>query len=220
MLAENETVRLAEAANRLRSKREQADELKKEHQVKIVQAPKRAKPSTSSCVYSSLLFSMSRPLTILAGGAFVPKKTLFQKTKTEASKLQKSIYTTRMNPIIMSQAKDYRQPIVRPPPGNMLPPSAAVDPSRVTVNTVKRRAQVSSGSRSQHDSRSATVSTVAKPVMVKKAITAPMMKSSIVASAHEQAGSPRPIKSLPSSKRDPMAALFMPKQRAYSQRVG
>lgn len=153
-------------------------------------------------------------------------RTLIQKTLSEASKIQKAMYQSRMFPPTNGGKI--------PKPSCTLTSSMSANCDRVSVNTVPKRvisgpsnrtvppSQASSSSLTPRRSFSRTtgpgsalasttiVSTIPKHsgnISPKKLPTA----SSISANAG-------PMKQAPSIKKDPMASLFVPKHRAYSQR--
>jgi elongin-A len=202
----------------------------------------------------------------------VPAKTLFQKTRSEASKLQKTIYNARVLPP-MPTAKTYE---VAP---QMAIASSSTSSSRVTVNTViKKRPSSStplklpalrnvtsesalsaksgavtlptpqpltttrvssSPTNTPNSSSRVTVNTVIKRRLSPAPLTLPASRnvaSKPVLSAESggtvtlptssptdapQASEPPRIAKSPnktSIRKDPMASLFVPKRKAYSQR--
>ena len=143
-------------------------------------------------------------------------KTLFQKTRTEASKISKTMYTPRVMPP-MPRVKDYRPTGISHGGGTLLPPPPpSSGKSCVVVKTTYRRAPSTSVT-----SSSATFSSAPslvldkfpnpKPHFQPKTIMAPPLppRPSL------QQAEPRPSTPV---KKDPMSALFMPKHRAHSQR--
>jgi len=195
LLQDAETKRFEEAGLKLRSQHIEAVERKKEREVKItdrVPPPKRPRTGWNTTV---------------------PPKTLFQKTRSEASKLQKTIYNARVLPP-MPTAKSYQ-----------VAPQMAGASSRVTVNTVIKRRPISApltlpalnvtSLSAQSSSCSATSpttqpSTTSKPISISPPPAATLLTSE----------PPRIVKSPNKTtvKKDPMATLFVPKHKAYSQR--
>ena len=141
-------------------------------------------------------------------------KTLFQKTRSDASKLQKTIYNARILPP-MPTAKNYQAD-----PQMTLESSS----SRVTVNTVVKRRPASAPltllsvtSETALSAQSASGS-AASPTPQLLTTTRPISISSPPA-ATLTASESRIIRSPNKTiKKDPMAALFVPKRKAYSQR--
>jgi len=214
-LQESEAKRLEEAATKLRNQRLEADGRKKEREVKFtdrVPPPKRAR-------------------TTSAWSTNVQPKTLFQKTKSEASKIQRTMYNARIIPPMPSNSPNFR--VLAKPDATLPLLPASNDPSRVTVNTVthRRSSSVSSTSRMTPFSASPTTSLHSRPCFPAESVskTPPTYSLSALGSA-KQADPLYSVNSttlsdlgrlaVPSSgKKDPMAALFVPKHRAYSQRV-
>jgi len=190
---------LEEARSKLRSKFMKAVENKKEREVKYtdrVPPPKRARTGWNTNV---------------------PAKTLFQKTRSDASKLQKNIYNARFLPP-MPTAKNY---------GQVAAPQMALQPSsssRVTVNTViKTRPVIRSvtsdtTAQSSSSSSSATSPTIPQKPLITSSSSNPPTPTLMTVTVSESppiAKSPSTNKSI---KKDPMASLFVPKRKAYSQR--
>jgi elongin-A len=197
-----------------------AVEHKKEREVKYtdrVPPPKRTRTGCTGFNYIlPPLFRHSRCL-------FHPgnTKTLFQKTRTDASKLQKNIYNARILPP-MPTSKNYGQ----------VAPQMALEPSssRVTVNTVIKRHLNSAPltirsvtsettSLSAQSASSSATSPTPQPLITTSPISissSPPIATLMTASKSPwTAKSPTPNKTI---KKDPMATLFVPKRKAYSQR--
>ena len=213
---------LEEASSKLRSKLMKAVEHKKEREVKYTDRVSPPKRSRTGCTgFNSILppYSGTHDSYSITGNTSVPAKTLFQKTRSDASKIQKTIYNARILPP-MPTAKNYGQ----------VAPQMALEPSssRVTVNTViKRRPtsaplisrSVTSETALSAHSASGTATSLITPQPLKTA--SPISISSLPASTLTTPESPRVTKSPPTNKttkKDPMAALFVPKRKAYSQR--
>lgn len=146
------------------------------------------------------------------GNTNVPAKTLFQKTRSDASKLQKNIYNARILPP-MPTAKNYGQVAVAPQMA--LQPSSS---SRVTVNTVIKKRPALSAQSSSSSSSATSPTTLQKPLMITSSSNSSNPPTSTLMTVSESppiAKSPTTNKSI---KKDPMAALFVPKRKAYSQR--
>ncbi|KAF8623473.1 hypothetical protein AX15_006257 [Amanita polypyramis BW_CC] len=211
-MQEAEAKRLEELGCRLRSQRQEAEERKKEGKIKITdRLPPPKRPKTG-------------------WGAPQPK-SLFQKTRSEASKIQKTVYSARMLPP-MPITKDYTLTATKPAP---MPPVIQMNgqASRVTVSTVKRPLRSPAGT-VPHGPPSATkplpASTLAQtppesatqqsePLPTGNSTIKPLQPQ-----PSQATGSPLPADFQPSRphnkspKKDPMACLFLPKHRASSQR--
>ncbi|ESK88032.1 hypothetical protein Moror_10773 [Moniliophthora roreri MCA 2997] len=212
VLREAEAKRLEEIGLRIRSQRLEAEGRKKEREVKFTDRlppPKRAK----------------------TWGAPVQPKTLFQKTRSEASKIQKNMYHARIIPP-MPKSKEYSSAKPSPSPNRitLFPPAPAGYANRVTVNTIKR----------PPISTSTSTTTPKKPIAILEKSKLPALSHSTTSvsrtcptthaddyqnkhtlsspAAPTQSGS-LPLKSPSALKKDPMATLFVPKHRAYSQRT-
>ncbi|KAH7926651.1 hypothetical protein BV22DRAFT_338913 [Leucogyrophana mollusca] len=199
LFREKEARRLEEVASRLRNQRMEADERKKEREVKLTDRlppPKRSRTGWSTA---------SQP------------KSLFQKTKSEASKLKRSMYAPPMLPP-MPQGKKFRilpgAASAKPPP----PPSNIPSSSQVTVKTVTYHRPPTSFALSapapKSDPRPATPKkpVASSPVAVSNPKSPPLTSPP----ASDSRATKPPI----SAKKDPMASLFMPKHRALSQLPG
>ncbi|KAK7693819.1 hypothetical protein QCA50_003391 [Cerrena zonata] len=208
-LRDLEEQRLEAAGNRLRTQREKEEQRKKDSQIKITDKlppHKRAR----------------------AWGSYQPK-TLLQKTRSDAVKMQKGVYASPLASR-MPVTKGYRSvltgtsgttplfPTVTPSVAT--PSSNATSGSRVTVTAVSVKRPSLKPSHSSNTSASSQSSV--GPVSARKT-SAPTLDSS----------TPRPDRPLsgnqshrvperrsfkpPNAKKDPMAALFLPKSRAFSQ---
>ncbi|KAL0577933.1 hypothetical protein V5O48_004040 [Marasmius crinis-equi] len=212
-LLKEEEQRLEAVGSRIRSQRLEADEGKKGREVKFID---RAPPQKR------------------ARWGPQPPKTLFQKTRSEASKIQKNMYTSRMIPP-MPKGRDYRPPTTTSV-GDLLPKPSSNCTNRVTVNTVIRRQSLSSTatatsaappSRSSSQAKPNTAPTTSqqfdssvstnnchKPVGESHAQNKNTVTSSL--STTQSPPHPRPPISV---KKDLMSTLFVPKHKAYSQRT-
>jgi len=200
LLREAEAHRLEEVASKLRSQRIEAAERKKEREVKLTDKLPPTKRARSGWA------TTSQP------------KTLFQKTKNDATKLRRSMYTSRMIPP-MPQSNVHR---VLPILASAKPPATpSMKPlnSRVTVKTVTIRRPSTSTTAPQpisHSVQSTNSTRSGPPVTPKKAMpVSPASKLSLNLPPPPSTDPP-PFKP-PIQKKDPMASLFMPKHRALSQ---
>ncbi|TEB26574.1 hypothetical protein FA13DRAFT_1021380 [Coprinellus micaceus] len=226
VLQEAEMRRFEEVGSKIRSQRMEADTRKREREVRITD---RLPPP-------------KRPRT---GGWGMPTqpKTLFQKTRTEASKIQKSIYHSRSLPPRQQVGKTIR--VHATPDHSVLPPIPNKPiPGRVTVNTIRvpRRQPLptspsvcsirkSAASRplpaSSFDVGSKSTPAIPKRRTPPIESALPKAYSTIPKLSPASSASPLltgppmatpPLKSPGRPKKDPMASLFVPKHRAYSQR--
>ncbi|OBZ75759.1 Elongin-A [Grifola frondosa] len=204
-----EAKRLDEVAARLRVQRQEAEERKKESQIKITDRPPPAKRSR--------------------WGTSAQPKTLLQKTRSEAARVQKGIYAIHSNPTIPN-GKNYRilpskhsAKLLPPPPAS----SSSSSGPRVTVTTVTvRRPKLTSPKAvsSTSPSRIAAPSCPAfssiprysqsVPRHTTTSTAQPISPPKPVSISEPRLASQRPSQH---SKKDPMASLFMPKHRAHSQ---
>lgn len=155
---------------------------------------------------SATLFWFCTTDTLNQGGASNQPKSLFQKTKNEATKLRRSLFTPRLPPQI-PHGKVHRPASASP----LVDPSTKPVSSQINVKTVSINRP--SASTSQMTPR--PVQSRNTTVRVSQDLPSPPRFS---APAHppSQATEPRPSKPL-IQKKDPMASLFMPKHRALSQ---
>ncbi|KAF4576668.1 hypothetical protein EYR36_000735 [Pleurotus pulmonarius] len=204
-LRESEARRLEELAHKMRKQRTAAEDKKEERKVKFTD---RLPPAVSK-----------RP-----GGISPQPKTLFQKTKSEAFKLQRTMYSLRSVPPMVN-GKTYRVIPPSPKPPLLPPPTSMPLSSRVTVTTVRhaRPPASSSGTSSSDNScsdRATSHSSSPGPSPGKLPLPRTPQSTPHEATAIDQAtpGPTTPRKKAP-VKKDPASALFMPKHRAYSQRT-
>ncbi|KAJ7940361.1 RNA polymerase II transcription factor SIII subunit A-domain-containing protein [Mycena leptocephala] len=250
---EEEARRLREVGQKIRRQRQEAEERKKEQEIKITN---------------------QLPPSKRRWGAPTQPKTLFQKTKSEASRLQKNVYAKPMFPP-MPSGKNYR--VLPPDKSDLLPPSqSGVGSSRVTVTTVMHRVSAPGSvvasapqpkapvNQSYHKPLSSVTSLKPSPSTSSSSVSLSSLSRSnssvslsSLSKSTPSSSSVFPFTSLPSAtvstlhsstqppqkkrrqtapgcspatpesrpprpspvKRDPMASLFLPKHRAYSQRI-
>jgi len=186
VLREAEAKRFEELGSRLRVQRLEAEERKKEKEIKLtdkVPLPKRARTGWSTT---------TQP------------KSLIQKARSEAHKIQKNIYTARIVPP-MPVTKSYA---ARPcgPSSKLLPSPPSSAGSFATAKDVPARRSTSTSSSSSLPSRSPVAS---RPIAIKNHTRALPQSSP----AHiEPRSNESPV------KKDSMSSIFMPKHRAHSQR--
>ncbi|KAJ7709608.1 RNA polymerase II transcription factor SIII subunit A-domain-containing protein [Mycena rosella] len=246
VLVEEEARRIEEVGSKIRRQRLEAEERKKEQEIKI---------------------TTQLPPSKRRWGITAQPKTLFQKTRSEASRLQKNMYAKPMFPPMPSSGKNYR---VLPADDSALLP-ASQSSSRVTVNTVLHRVSTpgsavapasrpskapvnhssdkyfpsiapptpssfsASSSSLPRGSHGSPTSSSKSPLSAPSICTG--LSSVTMSTLHSPAQSPQkkprqaPSDFSPTTsefrlprppnavKRDPMASLFLPKHRAYSQRI-
>lgn len=178
----------------------EADERKREREVKLTDKLPPAKRTRTCKRYPVCFCTTNTP----SGGTPSQPKSLFQKTKSEASKLRRSIYPTRFPPQI--------------PHGKALRPTTAPLATPLTKSwvTIKTESDTRPSNLTPQTTPPRPVqSTNATDPVSKKDLSPPRLTSS----AHlPQSQPPEPGPSKPPiQKRDPMASLFMPKHRALSQ---
>lgn len=142
-----------------------------------------------------------------------PSKTLFQKTRSEASKIQKTMYT-RLTPS-MPRVKDYR--CSGPSMSLLPPPPLSSTGSGVIVKTVTYRRPPPSSSASS-SSATSVASVISSSASSRSPVRPPTQTNDTP--AHSPFPSPLPLNKSPVAKKDPKSSIFMPKHRAYSQRPG
>ncbi|KAG6837269.1 hypothetical protein H0H93_012274 [Arthromyces matolae] len=219
-LKDAEARRLEEASAKLRSQRLEAEERKKEREVKITDRlppPKRQRTG--------------------GWGSNPAPKTLFQKTRTDASKMHKNLFS-RMLPPMPPNGKTFAvQRKASAADLDFLPPTSG--PSRVTVNNVVRRVPATTVPSTSKASTSPALhagsagpSTTGKILPAKRSVNSVTVAHS--APAHHDKSpdkslnkpadasnisAPESKSSKPSGKmkKDPLASMFVPKHRAHSQ---
>ena len=139
------------------------------------------------------------------------------------------MYNARIIPPMPSNSPNFR--VLAKPDATLPLLPASNDPSRVTVNTVmhRRPSAVYSTSRMTPFSASSTTSLRSKPYFPTSSVSKTPPTLSALRSAKQvdplysvNSTTPSDLSPLavPSSgKKDPMATLFVPKHRAYSQRA-
>jgi len=216
-MQEVEARRLEELGSRLRSQRQEADERKKEREIKV----------------TDTLHLPKRPRT--GWGATAQPKSLFQKTRSEASKIQRTMYSARVVPP-MPVAKTYAQ-CTKPTASILLPSGPQTDGhlSRVTVNTVKRPVGPSTTHKPplQRPLPTLASSALGCDIRLTKAPSFPACAVAGTSSSAEKSPQSNPCqlaapphsadlpprKPATSPKKDPMACLFLPKQRVRPTNV-
>ncbi|KAI0672734.1 hypothetical protein C8Q78DRAFT_676484 [Trametes maxima] len=197
---EQEQERLQQITAKLRNKRQRDEEQKKASSIKITDKL----PPTKKARW----------------GLPSAPKTLFQKTKSDAARMQKGVYST-----LMTRPAYQQRTIVSNSASARLPPPPAQTPvasgSRVTVRSVAvpRKPRPAVGPSGAPARATATQTTAAGPSSFDAATSVPV--TSAVGSpprappVESDNRSPPPPR--PPAKKAPGANLFMPKHRAYSQ---
>lgn len=197
----------------------EAVERKKEREVKYTDRVPPPKRSRTGCTGFQLSYSLIPALNTYyshSGNTSVQAKTLFQKTRSEASKLQKTIYNARVLPPMPTTKSCGIAP-------QMAIASSSSAPSRVTVNTVIKRRPTSVPStlptlRNVTSEIALSTNSVALPTpqpVTTATVSSPPADTSQASEPPRVAKSPSTNKTV---KKDPMASLFVPKRKAYSQR--
>ncbi|KAI0647533.1 hypothetical protein C8Q79DRAFT_633382 [Trametes meyenii] len=199
---EQEQQRLQQITAKLRNKRQRDEEQKKASSIKITDKL----PPTKKARW----------------GLPSAPKTLFQKTKSDAARLQKGVYST-----LMTRPTHQQRTIVSNSASARLPPPPAQAPvasgSRVTVRSVPvpRQPRPAVGpSGVPAPARAAAVrTTTAGPSSFDFAASVPPTSAASPPRAPPVESDNRspPSPSRPPAKKTPGSNLFMPKHRAYSQ---
>lgn len=151
---------------------------------------------------------------MIAGNAgnFAPlPKTLFQKTKAEANKIQKSVYGARMLPP-MPTSKGYS---TEPRPSLSQKPSLSLGmqpTAPVTLKTVVYRKSPATTLQTELPQPTSPPAAASSPPA-----SSPPPPHSPQEHPRQASPSSSPLKMANGTKKDPMSSLFMPKHRALSQ---
>ncbi|THH17112.1 hypothetical protein EW146_g3633 [Bondarzewia mesenterica] len=190
---ELEAKRFEEIGSRIRTARMEEEERKKEREIKFTDKIPPAKRARSWNGPSQ-------------------HKTLFQRTKSEASRIQKSVFGASMHPPMFT-AKSYRivphTASAKPPPPTTPSPSG----SRVVVKTVAVRRPTQPCDPPSLSSSSDS-GTAQKPVGT---LTPKRVSKPIAIDLSPASPPPRMPKPPSVAKKSAPSSLFMPKHRAHSQ---
>ncbi|KAH8106872.1 RNA polymerase II transcription factor SIII subunit A-domain-containing protein [Cristinia sonorae] len=202
VIREREAKRFEDVGQRLRMQREEAEQRKKEGQVR---------------------FTDRLPPVKRRGWIPAPPKTLIQKTRSDAAKLQKGIYGQRR--MIPMPANSYLRSLPNPSPSlpsRATSTAAATSGSRVTVTAVSVRRNSSTTPNPPLNTATA-ISQTHHPVVTHSqgSPNTKRQRTTFDSDAFAIAQSspnerPIPLKP-PLPKKDPKASLFMPKHRTFSQ---
>ncbi|GJE96448.1 RNA polymerase II transcription factor SIII subunit A-domain-containing protein [Phanerochaete sordida] len=209
VLRDLEAKRLEAVGSKLRMQREELEQRKKDSQIKIT--------------------DKVPPMKRYRGSWGQPQapRTLLQKARADAVKKHKGVYGARMLPA-MPAAKTFRtlsnNTTTKPPTAAASPagPLAGKVGTRVTVAAVSKPTPPAT-SAGQNMSSTPVSSSPARPVPTRTSSTTVPPASSPPSTPRPPQGSPPPIASpsgalkVPVARKNPMASLFMPKHRAYSQ---
>jgi elongin-A len=152
--------------------------------------------------------------TAYQGGAPSQPKTLFQKTKSETTRLRSSMFTARILPPPKRQRMPHSSSsLTGPGPG----PSKSTK-SLVTVRTVTYKRPSIAHAPPQSSGQPPNPSGPASPAPVtpQKSAASACAPNSSQTTQSPPSKEQRPFKS-PINKKDPMTSLFMPKHRTLSQ---
>ncbi|KAG7448044.1 uncharacterized protein BT62DRAFT_750221 [Guyanagaster necrorhizus] len=226
VLQKAEAKHLEEVGSRLRSQRLEHEQQKKEREVKITdQVPPQKRLRPCKLIVTFIPRTCSHATLFLGSGPGQPK-TLMQRTYSEASKLHKTVYNARFT------AKG--KPLSKPPSVPLLPTPSPNYASRVTVTTVKHRQPTSSSLPSNTNLNHPSSTTALSSTSFRETTTYPPHLLSDCTLPPDDCG-PSPLSagkkpkviqksallnqtSPPRPKKNPMTSMFMPKDRAYSQR--
>ncbi|KAI0820192.1 hypothetical protein BC628DRAFT_1341754 [Trametes gibbosa] len=198
--------KLEQAAARLRAKRQLDEEQRKASSIKITDKV---------------------PPTKRARWGVTTSKTLFQKTRTEAVKHQKGVFSTRMTrptfqrrALVNNATSAWGAAAHFPLPSSNSTSTPAASGSRVTVRAVAVPRKAPDADRAP--SALSKVAGPSKPIptVSSSSMYAPPTPASVARPPGIPPSQPADIRSPPSRsprKKDPSSALFMPKHRAYSQ---
>ncbi|EKM55056.1 uncharacterized protein PHACADRAFT_183904 [Phanerochaete carnosa HHB-10118-sp] len=209
ILRDLEARRLEAVGSKLRIQREELEQRKKDSQIKL----------------TDKVPSMKRYRG--GWGQAQPPRTLLQKTRADAVRMQKGIYGARMMPAMpasktcrtLSSTTATKPSIATATPID--PPTGKVG-TRVTVSAVAKP-HPAAVIASQNVSSTPASSSPARPVPTRTPSTTVPPASPPPSTPRPPQSSPPPIANesgplkVPVARKDPMASLFMPKHRAYSQ---
>lgn len=224
----------------MRNQRQAFETQKKEREVKFTdRVPPRERKTFnlggSGCKAPLLSKIINARLTAKQGGKPAPK-TLMQKAIVDSAKIYKGRLESPYKPgnFRPTNLKNHR--VTKPAPVPLLPPSSAYS-SRVSVSTVRTPKYPAHTASSVSTSPSASSSAETSPTLPIASPTShhhagpfppsispakrkpedptPSLSCKMTVERQQTAVPPRPVKR---QKKDPMSALFLPKDRAYSQR--
>jgi len=170
---------------RMKSQQLELEERKRQKEIKILDRPP--------------------PMKRARGWSSTPQqKSLFQKTRNEASKIQRTMFEPCMRPP-MPAAQTNRARIRNVVQKESSSPSQPTSGTRVVVRPAVCRPSPK------------VLPASASPVSEKKTTTPLVQKSSPVKDSQPLESPPRLKQSSLNAKKDPTCSLFMPKHRAHSQ---
>lgn len=133
-----EAKRFEEIGSRIRSQRLEAEERKREKETKFTSDLPPAKRARGCTCVDHRIFTQWLIPSLCSGNGAAQPKSLFQKTRTEASKVQKSMFGPQMRPPMLAAVKSYSRSVPTP----VLSSSASIKSSPPSPGS-----RVSSGSR-------------------------------------------------------------------------
>jgi elongin-A len=195
--------RLQEMGARMKSQQLELEERKRQKEIKILDRPPPMKRARGcECCHETRMIA-EKFILVVSGSSTPQQKSLFQKTRSEASKIQRTMF----------------EPCMRPPM-----PAAQTNRARIR-NVVQQSSsplQPTSGTRvvvrpAVCRPSPKVLPASASPVSEKKTTTPLVQKSSPVKDSQPLESPPRLKQSSLNAKKDPTCSLFMPKHRAHSQ---
>jgi elongin-A len=229
VLKREEESRFERLGSKLKAQRLEAEERKKEREVKLTdRVPPPKRPRSGGCKSRlpgiCTVINRSTSLVHALGGAPTQPKTLLQKTLSEASKIQKAMYNSRSIPP-MANGKSYR--VLAKGTCPIIPEPKSIVSNRVCVNTVHKRLVCGPSGTSKIPASLPQPPSNRNPTPLSQASHGPVHSHTTLKTAVPKpntlatSNAPhdgRPMRTVTSVKKDPMAALFVPKHRAHSQR--
>ncbi|KIP06033.1 hypothetical protein PHLGIDRAFT_128507 [Phlebiopsis gigantea 11061_1 CR5-6] len=214
ILQDLEAKRLEAVGLKLRIQREEFEQRRKDSQIKITD-------------------KLPPPKRFRGGWGQQAPRTLIQKTRVDAVKMQKGIYGTRMLPA-MPATKSFRtlsSSTSKPRPPNaaasLAGPSTGTSGTRITVSTVSKMQQpphaATASAKGTAPATNAPPSVPARAAITRTPSTTAPSGTAATSVPRATQSSPPPIGARPDplkppiGRKDPMSSLFMPKHRAYSQ---
>lgn len=230
VLKHEEESRFERLGSKLKAQRLEAEERKKEREVKLTdRVPPPKRPRSGGC--KSRLSEISTDINCFIflirtlGGAPAQPKTLLQKTLSEASKIQKAMYNSRSIPPMVN-GRSYR--VLGKGTSPIIPESKSVVSNRVCVNTVHKRLVCGPSGTSKIPASVSQPPSNRNPTPLSQASLEPapphatlkttVQKPSALGASSNAPLDGRPMRTMIPVKKDPMATLFVPKHRAHSQR--
>jgi elongin-A len=195
--------RVQEIGARIKSQRLELEERKKQKEIKFTDRVPPMKRARGCECYCAARIVTEKFILVASGSSAPQQKSLFQKTRSEASKIQRTMFEPRMRPP-MPAAQTNRARI-----RNVVPespsPSQPTSGTRVIVRPAVYRPSPK------------VLPATAFPASEKKSSTPLVQKSSPGKDSQSLESAPRLKQSSLNAKKEPTCSLFMPKHRAHSQ---